>query len=113
MITPTAGSSRAAVKASDSSNRVAGRNALRTSGRLIVILAIPSAVAYSISVYSCAARCQSITQAPPGPRLICPVNLTLVTARPLHAVLLPAASGAGRLMDLLAAALDGTGPAIL
>jgi O-succinylbenzoic acid--CoA ligase len=36
-----------------------------------------------------------------------------VTARPLHAVLLPPASGAGRLMDLLAAALDGSGPAIL
>ena len=36
-----------------------------------------------------------------------------MTARPLHAVLLPPASGAGRLMDLLAAALDGSGPAIL
>jgi o-succinylbenzoate---CoA ligase len=36
-----------------------------------------------------------------------------MTYRPLHAVLLPAAPGAGRLMDLLAAALDGTGPAIL
>jgi O-succinylbenzoic acid--CoA ligase len=36
-----------------------------------------------------------------------------VTARPLHAVLLPPGSGAGRLMDLLAAALDGSGPAIL
>jgi o-succinylbenzoate---CoA ligase len=36
-----------------------------------------------------------------------------VTARPLHAVLLPPASGTGRLMDLLAAALDGSGPAIL
>jgi o-succinylbenzoate---CoA ligase len=36
-----------------------------------------------------------------------------VTARPLHAVLLPPASGAGRLMELLAAALDGSGPAIL
>ncbi len=42
-----------------------------------------------------------------------PVNLTSVTARPLHAVLLPPASGARRLMDLLAAALDGDGPAIL
>jgi o-succinylbenzoate---CoA ligase len=36
-----------------------------------------------------------------------------MTSRPLHAVLLPAAPGAGRLMDLLAGALDGTGPAIL
>jgi O-succinylbenzoic acid--CoA ligase len=35
-----------------------------------------------------------------------------VTGRPLHALLLPAAS-AGRLRDALAAALDGTGPAIL
>ncbi len=36
-----------------------------------------------------------------------------MTSRPLHAVLLPAAEGASRLMDLLSAALDGTGPAIL
>jgi len=36
-----------------------------------------------------------------------------VTSRPLHAVLLPAAEAGGRLLDLLAAALDGTGPAIL
>jgi O-succinylbenzoic acid--CoA ligase len=36
-----------------------------------------------------------------------------VTSRPLHAVLLPPASGAARLMELLAAALDGSGPAIL
>ncbi|HEV3290903.1 MAG TPA: AMP-binding protein [Streptosporangiaceae bacterium] len=35
-----------------------------------------------------------------------------MTGRPLHALLLPAAS-AGRLRDALAAALDGTGPAIL
>jgi o-succinylbenzoate---CoA ligase len=35
-----------------------------------------------------------------------------VTGRPLHALLLPATS-AGRLRDALAAALDGTGPAIL
>ena len=34
------GSSRARLKASASSNRVWGRNALRTSGRQIVILAI-------------------------------------------------------------------------
>jgi O-succinylbenzoic acid--CoA ligase len=36
-----------------------------------------------------------------------------MTSRPLHAVLLPAAEGAGRLMAALSAALDGTGPAIL
>jgi o-succinylbenzoate---CoA ligase len=36
-----------------------------------------------------------------------------VTSRPLHAVLLPAAEAGGRLLDALAAALDGTGPAIL
>jgi O-succinylbenzoic acid--CoA ligase len=33
--------------------------------------------------------------------------------RPLHAVLLPAVAQAGRLLEVLAAALDGTGPAIL
>ena len=44
MITPIDGSSLAAVKAAESSNKVAGRNAFRTSGRLIVILAMPSAV---------------------------------------------------------------------
>jgi o-succinylbenzoate---CoA ligase len=36
-----------------------------------------------------------------------------VTGRPLHALLLPPAEGAGRLLGALAAALDGTGPAIL
>jgi O-succinylbenzoic acid--CoA ligase len=36
-----------------------------------------------------------------------------MTGRPLHALLLPPAAGAGRLLDALAAALDGTGPAIL
>jgi len=36
-----------------------------------------------------------------------------VTSRPLHAVLLPPATGGGRLMETLAAALDGSGPAIL
>jgi o-succinylbenzoate---CoA ligase len=36
-----------------------------------------------------------------------------MTPRPLHAVLLPAAAGAGRLMEALGAALDGTGPALL
>jgi O-succinylbenzoic acid--CoA ligase len=33
--------------------------------------------------------------------------------RPLHALLLPTAGGAARLMDALAAALDGSGPAIV
>ena len=36
-----------------------------------------------------------------------------MTSRPLHAVLLPVAEGADRLMEALGAALDGTGPAIL
>jgi O-succinylbenzoic acid--CoA ligase len=36
-----------------------------------------------------------------------------VTTRPLHAVLLPAGRGGGRLLEALASALDGTGPAIL
>jgi len=36
-----------------------------------------------------------------------------MAGRPLHALLLPPAAGAGRLLDALAAALDGTGPAIL
>jgi O-succinylbenzoic acid--CoA ligase len=36
-----------------------------------------------------------------------------MTSRPLHAVQLPAAEGADRLMEALSAALDGTGPAIL
>jgi o-succinylbenzoate---CoA ligase len=36
-----------------------------------------------------------------------------VTSRPLHAVLLPPSDAAGRMLDALAAALDGTGPAIL
>ena len=36
-----------------------------------------------------------------------------MTSRPLHAVLLPAAAGAERLMEALGAALDGTGPALL
>jgi len=42
-----------------------------------------------------------------------PINLTSVTSRPLHAVLLPAYQAAGRLLEALAAALDGSGPAIL
>ncbi|HLQ55859.1 MAG TPA: AMP-binding protein, partial [Streptosporangiaceae bacterium] len=36
-----------------------------------------------------------------------------MTSRPLHAVLLPAEAAGGRLLEALAAALDGTGPAIL
>jgi o-succinylbenzoate---CoA ligase len=36
-----------------------------------------------------------------------------MAGRPLHALLFPPAAGAGRLLDALAAALDGTGPAIL
>ena len=41
------------------------------------------------------------------------INLTTVTTRPLHAVLLPAADATGRMLEALSAALDGTGPAIL
>ena len=44
---------------------------------------------------------------------VAPVNLTTVSDRPLHALLLPPATAAGRLLDALAAALDGSGPAIL
>jgi o-succinylbenzoate---CoA ligase len=36
-----------------------------------------------------------------------------VVERPLHAVVLPATDAGGRLLELLAAALDGTGPAVL
>lgn len=36
-----------------------------------------------------------------------------MTSRPLHAVLLPPAGADGRMLEALAAALDGTGPAIL
>jgi O-succinylbenzoic acid--CoA ligase len=36
-----------------------------------------------------------------------------VTSRPLHAVLLPPEAAAGRLLEALSAALDGSGPAIL
>ena len=43
---------------------------------------------------------------------MCPVNLTTVTFRPLHAVQFPAAAGE-RMLDFLDAALDGSGPAIL
>src|SRR5215472_14433296 len=41
-----------------------------------------------------------------------PVNLTSVTGRPLHAFLLPP-DRTGRLIEALATALDGSGPAIL
>jgi o-succinylbenzoate---CoA ligase len=43
---------------------------------------------------------------------MCPINLTTVTSRPLHAVQFPATAG-GRMLSVLAAALDGSGPAIL
>ncbi len=36
-----------------------------------------------------------------------------MSGRPLHVLLLPPAAGAGRLLEALSAALDGTGPAIL
>jgi hypothetical protein len=42
MITPTEGSSRARSNGLESSTTVCGRKALRTSGRLIVIFAMPS-----------------------------------------------------------------------
>src|SRR3954447_9505940 len=51
-ITPTSRSSRARSRASLISIKVRGRKALRTSGRSIVIFAIPSAVSYRMSVYS-------------------------------------------------------------
>jgi O-succinylbenzoic acid--CoA ligase len=41
------------------------------------------------------------------------INLTTVTSRPLHAVLLPQEAAAGAMLDALAAAIDGTGPAIM
>jgi o-succinylbenzoate---CoA ligase len=43
---------------------------------------------------------------------MCPINLTTVTSRPLHAVQFPATAGE-RMLGFLAAALDGSGPAIL
>src|SRR3954465_9056146 len=58
MITPTEVSSRARSNASDNSITVSGRKALRTSGRSIVIFAMPSATSYLMSVYS-PAGCQS------------------------------------------------------
>jgi len=44
---------------------------------------------------------------------VAPGNLTTVTDRRLHALQLPTAASAGRLLDALASALDGSGPAIL
>jgi O-succinylbenzoic acid--CoA ligase len=49
---------------------------------------------------------------PPALALICPVNLTTVTVRPLHAVQFPPSAGE-LMLSALAAALDGSGPAIL
>src|SRR5271165_4796248 len=116
MMTPISASSRATLNACDSSNSVVGLNAFRTSGRLMVILAIPSAVSYRMSVYSCPSAgpddFQSTTRRPPAVFLICPINLTTVTSRPLHAVQFPPAAGE-RMLTALAAALDGSGPAIL
>src|SRR6266571_5067616 len=70
-----------------------------------------------MSVKSCPAAgpdaCQSITARPPASRLICPINLTTVTSRPLHAVLLPPAEAGRRILEALPAALDGSGPALL
>jgi o-succinylbenzoate---CoA ligase len=43
---------------------------------------------------------------------MCPINLTTVTSRPLHAVQFPATAG-DQMLRVLAAALDGSGPAIL
>jgi o-succinylbenzoate---CoA ligase len=43
---------------------------------------------------------------------MCPINLTTVTSRPLHAVQFPASAGE-RVLGFLAAALDGSGPAIM
>ena len=43
---------------------------------------------------------------------MCPINLTTVIPRPLHAVQLPVAAGE-QMLAVLAAALDGSGPAIL
>jgi o-succinylbenzoate---CoA ligase len=43
---------------------------------------------------------------------MCPINLTTVTSRPLHAVQFPAVAGE-RMLAVLATALDGSGPAIL
>ena len=68
-------------------------------------------------MYSCPGAgpddCQSITSPPRFGCLNPPINLTSVTSRPLHAVLLPPQAAGPRLLEALAAALDGSGPAIL
>src|SRR5260221_14243964 len=70
-----------------------------------------------MSVYSCPGAgpddCQSINSPPRLCRMNPPINLTSVTSRPLHAVLLPPGTDGGRFLEALAAALDGSGPAIL
>src|SRR5258708_14809686 len=69
-ITPTDGSSCARLNASDSWNSVCGRNALRTSGRSMVILAMPgvgsSDSSYLMSEYSPVAvqLTEGVTRAP-------------------------------------------------
>src|SRR6202012_4510774 len=55
---------------------------------------------------------------PAAPRPVTPPavtgpNLTCVVERPLHAVVLPVTDAGGRLLELLGAALDGSGPAVL
>src|SRR6201996_8524278 len=50
---------------------------------------------------------------PVTPPAVTGPNLTCVVERPLHAVVLPVTDAGGRLLELLAAALDGTGPAVL
>src|SRR5215470_19001822 len=71
MITPIFGSSRATLNACESSNKVVGRNAFRTSGRLMVIFATPppvsrNTVSYQMSEYSLPGsgpdRCHSVTR---------------------------------------------------
>src|SRR5208282_3828884 len=74
-----------------------------------------------MSAYSCPSAgpdaCQSTTSSPsrsrPAHAGSARVNLTTVTTRALHAVVLPPADAGGRMLGALAAALDGTGPAIL
>src|SRR5262249_8856413 len=113
MITPMPGSSRATLNACEISHSVVRPPAFRTLVWLMVIFATPSAVSSTMSVSSCAARCPSVTPDPPIQPEFLPVTLTFMAGRSLHALLLPPAAGAGRLLDALAAALDGSGPAIL
>src|SRR5712691_9959715 len=70
-----------------------------------------------MSVYSCPAAgpdaCQSITIPPREGCQNPPINLTTVTSKPLHAVLLRSSDGSPeRLLSMLSAALDRSGPAI-